>query len=64
MIGKILLGICIIIAAVVIAKPEYADNVWSLLALIAGVAGIICIVGIIAIVIIIIAIVLIAMALD
>lgn len=56
MIGKIILGLCVIIAAVVIAKPEYADNAWSFVMGIFGLIGTICTVGIVAVVIIVIVI--------
>lgn len=64
MIGKIILGICIIIAAVIIAKPEYANNGWSLAMQMLGILGVICIVGIVAFVVIVIVIVFIIVVLD
>ena len=64
MIGKAILGICIIIAAVIIAKPEYADNGWALAMQMLSIFGAICIVGIVAVVIIVIVILFIVVVLD
>lgn len=58
MIGKIILGLCIIIAAVVIAKPEYADSAWAFAIGILGLIGTICL-GLIIVIGIIIAIIII-----
>ena len=45
MIGKIILGLLIIIAAVVIANPEYADEAWDFAMGLLGLIGNICIIG-------------------
>lgn len=56
MIGKIILGLCIIIAAVVIAKPEYADSAWCFATSVLGLISTICL-GVIIVIVIIIAII-------
>jgi len=59
MIGKIILGICFIICAVVIVKPEYADMAWSFAMALFTIA---CILGIGVVVIIIIVILILVLA--
>mgnify|MGYP006308613007 CR=1 FL=1 len=56
MIGKIILGLCIIIAAVVIAKPEYADTAWCFAMGALGFLSTVCLI-IVVIVVIILAII-------
>lgn len=45
MIGLIILGLLIIIAAVVIANPGYADEAWAFAMGLLGLIGNICIIG-------------------
>jgi len=52
--GTIILGIFILLAAVVLAKPEYAGVAWSLGIGLLSLIGSICIIGIIAVVIIVV----------
>ena len=60
MIGKIILGLLIIIAAVVIVNPEYADEAWAFAMGLLGLIGTICIIGSIIIGIIVIVVLILA----
>lgn len=64
MIGKIILGICIVVAVIIFVQPQYATPVFNFLVSILGMVLWICVGGIIAIVILIIIILLIIFVFD